>query len=157
MLLAIVVVLAAKAPCPVTLPPDPPFVPPAPYSAQPMGGFWYGTPRLWTRLSGTRWQFRRKSSGYFEKVVWFWEGLSLADWSRTRRSPSGPRPTLWITATRLDRNAPSVTALATLAYREEDWKAFLLAGIDIPEAGCWEIMARRDEDIVRYVVQIGDR
>jgi len=27
MLLAIVVVLAANAPCPVTLPPDPPFVP----------------------------------------------------------------------------------------------------------------------------------
>jgi hypothetical protein len=152
MLLTIAVaVLAAHAPCPVTLPPDPPFVPPAPYSAQPTGGFWYGTPRLWTLLTGTRWQFRRKNSGYFEKVVWFWEGLSLADWR------SGRGPTLLITATRLDREASQVTARATLTYREQDWKAFLLAGIDIPKAGCWEISAQRDEDVVRYVVRVGSR
>jgi len=50
-----------------------------------------------------------------------------------------------------------VTARATLTYREQDWKAFLLAGIDIPKAGCWEISAQRDEDVVRYVVHVGSR
>ncbi len=38
--------------CPVTGPPDPAFVPPAPYPAKPPGQqmFWFGTEKLWTWL-----------------------------------------------------------------------------------------------------------
>lgn len=39
--------------CLVTLPPNPAFIPPAPYDQLPVpeGGFWYGTDALWTSLT----------------------------------------------------------------------------------------------------------
>src|SRR5215211_7071300 len=37
--------------CPITVPQDPPFIPPAPYDAMGFEGeFWYGSASLWTAI-----------------------------------------------------------------------------------------------------------
>jgi hypothetical protein len=61
--------LCAQAQCPVTKAPDPPFLPPAPYSANgPHDGFWYGTAWLWTLVSTDPSWWRG-----FEKIA-YWRG-----------------------------------------------------------------------------------
>src|SRR5512134_1578479 len=47
-------VITGFATCPITRPPNPPFVPPAPWPPEREGGrFWFGTPELWTELTGS--------------------------------------------------------------------------------------------------------
>src|SRR2546428_746526 len=57
--------------CATTRAPDPPFVPPAPYSRLAPGDqFWYGTPALWTALprNGAWLGLPREPAGYSQKV-----------------------------------------------------------------------------------------
>jgi hypothetical protein len=132
--------------CPVTKPADHPFVPPWPYRAQAAGSlaFWFGTDRFWTLLpTDATW-----SQG--EKTFWFSQ-----DWRRYRWVPGKQASKVTVTARRLDGAAPPPQVFrATNSYREQDWKAFHVGGINFPTIGCWEITGRYDEDELTYVVWV---
>ena len=65
--------------CPVTLPPDPPFVPPATVTI--VAGYgWYGTAALWTQLrrDGTWHGLVGPDGGVSNKSFWWREGFVTA-------------------------------------------------------------------------------
>ncbi|MGF1617953.1 MAG: hypothetical protein ACFCU2_09150 [Acidimicrobiia bacterium] len=130
--------------CPVTIPPQPGFVAtepdnvtysehfpapdPWPSEYPHEGEVWYGTEELWTALAVDGDHGVRKS-------VW---------WSVN--FPGGmveEQPDVSVTWTRLDTKEPVVIdngGDATNAFiPEQGW--FIIAGIDPPEAGCWEVEA----------------
>jgi hypothetical protein len=140
--------------CPVTIPPDPGFVATEPEKAgysehfpapEPFpneypheGMVWYGTDELWTVLSVDGDHAPRKS-------VW---------WSSN--FPGGimeGEPEVWVTWTRLDTDRPVVIdndGNATNAYiPEEGW--FMIAGIDPPQPGCWQVEATYKGASLTYV------
>jgi hypothetical protein len=51
---------------------------------------------------------------------------------------------------------PPPSSSGGLTYREQDWKAFFVVAIDIPEAGCWEVTGRTGDDELSFVVLVGD-
>jgi hypothetical protein len=119
--------------CPITQPPDRPFVPPAPYPSAGGDEFLYGTPALWTVVE-REWQLH----GFVgQKMPYFRRGYELKE-----------RPRLTVVARRLDGKAPLVrNGLAGGGVDSSG--AFMVTGIDIPSAGCWEIG-------VQYVDTSGD-
>ena len=133
--------------CAVTNPFEYPFVPPRPYLAS-RGVNWFGTDRLWTFLpSDGIW-------GLGEKTFWFRE-----EWGRYKRSNQSIPPIdtakFMVTARRLDGPAPPPeVGQASSSYREEDWKAFLVGGINFPATGCWEVSARYENDELTFVVWV---
>jgi hypothetical protein len=136
----------ASAPCATTLPPDPLFVPPFLPFAQhaPSGRFWYGTKSLWTLLDiQGRWHMGGKRP-YSTKLFYWRLGYDA-------RREMGPK--LFVSAKRLDREAPLVLAdSATNAFLGES--SAMLTGIDIPTAGCWEVTAQYRGDVLSFVVPI---
>ncbi|HXM21428.1 MAG TPA: hypothetical protein VN948_09210 [Terriglobales bacterium] len=129
----------------MTKPADHPFVPPRPYQAQAADSpvFWFGTDSFWTLLpSNATW-----SQG--EKTFWFSQ-----DWQRYHWVPEREAK-LTVTARRLDDAAPPPEVLrANSSYREQDWKAFLVGGINFPTVGCWEITGRHDDHELTFVVWV---
>ncbi len=132
--------LASDAPpatCPVTKPPDSPFVPPPPYSpGSPFAGeFWYGTEGLWTLLpaDGTWRQLPHNPGGYTQKVFWWRKGYS---WT------AEPEPQLSVTGRRLDAPAPPLQASKATNAFAQDIQSAMLVGVDVPTLGCWEITGR---------------
>ena len=87
--------------CPITVPQDPPFTPPAPYSpTSPFPDyFWYGDNSLWTLIpnSGIWAGLPHDGKGYGQKVFWWREGYS---WTEE------PQPEIIVTAERLDASVP---------------------------------------------------
>jgi hypothetical protein len=141
--------VAASAPCPTTRPPDPLFVPPAPYPPEPPSlygdKFWYGSNELWTWLDadGT-WAMPKGLRS--DKSFWWRQGY---DW-RTETTPA-----LSITGRRLDGPAPAVTASdATNGFREQDIGAFMLLGLELPAGGCWELTGHYHGRSLRFVVRV---
>ncbi len=70
--------------CPVTVPPQPGFLPPEPYPSEPSSdGAWYGTPDLWTILdsNGAVWSGLPvgKDGHVGDKTLWFSEKFSTAE------------------------------------------------------------------------------
>jgi len=60
-----------------------------------------------------------------------------------------------VTARRLDGPAPPPeVGQASSSYREEDWKAFLVGGINFPVTGCWAVSARYENDELTFVVWV---
>jgi hypothetical protein len=124
-----------------------PFVPPRPYLAS-KGVNWFGTDRLWTYLpSDGIW-------GQAEKTFWFRE-----EWGRYKGSdhwiPAIDSSKLTVAARRLDGPAPAPeVGQASSSYREQDWKAFLVGGINFPTTGCWEVSARYENDQLTFVVWV---
>jgi hypothetical protein len=133
--------------CAVTNPLEHPFVPPRPYLAS-SGVNWFGTDRLWTFLpSDGIW-------GQGEKTFWFRE-----EWGRyqgsDQRIPAIDTTKFTVTARRLDGPAPPPeVGQARSSYREEDWKTFLVGGINFPTPGCWEVWARYENDELTFVVWV---
>jgi hypothetical protein len=124
--------LAANKPkCAVTKPPNPPFVPPKPYSAfHGEGEFLYGTSALWTVVY-PNWHVH--SGG---KLPFFRQGF---DWRQEGR------PHLTVVARRIDREWPLVWSGLPGSGSMEGERVegmFMVTGIDIPSPGCWEIAAR---------------
>ena len=134
--------------CPVTSPPDPAFVPPPPYSRYaPSGEFWYGTADLWTAVlgDGTWRQLPHDETGYSQKVFW---------WRKDYNGESDPQPRLTVTGQRLDGAAPLLTASrATNAYHSSFGWA-MLVGVDLPNAGCWEITGYLDGHNLSFIVWV---
>jgi hypothetical protein len=139
--------------CPVTLAPETPWVPPAPYPAQAPGAdrFWFGDDALWTmpRRDGT-WRgippdlgFGR---GYRDKSFW---------WRAGYHGPSEPVPWLTVTGRRLDRDAPLYHPDAATNAHHVDFGGWaMLVGLDIPTSGCWELTGRYGNASVTYVVWV---
>ena len=137
--------------CPVTKP-NQPFVPPAPYPAQPsLGRFWFGTDRLWTAIpvSGT------------------WSGLphyTPTDPTYRQKLPFGrqgydphtePLPDLTVTGRRIDGPAGPLQSdgRGNGSWTRDD-QFFIMTGINFPTLGCWEITGRYESDELTFVVWV---
>jgi hypothetical protein len=133
--------------CPITRPPNRPFVPPAPpgpSSASARDGeFWYGTPALWTSLQpdGTWRRLPYHDGAYTQKVFWWSQGY---DW----RSP------LTLTGTRIDGSAPPLGASTATNASAEDIGSSILVGVEIPAVGCWEITGHLKGVALKFVVWV---
>jgi hypothetical protein len=114
--------------CPVTQPPEPAFIPPAPWPAQPPGTdeFWFGTNGLWTALPRNG-SWRQLALG--EKFWW---------WSAEFDVAEDTTPDLTVRARRLDGDAPAFqVSQATNGYHESfNWA--MLIGVELASPGCWE-------------------
>lgn len=130
--------------CPVTVAPDPAFVPPEPWPARPPEAdrFWVGTPGLWTALPvDSRWE----QLALGEKFWW---------WSADYVMAKEPVPALTVTARRLDEPGPSVRFdEATNGYHASFGQAMLI-GVELPTAGCWEITGTYQNSEVTVVVAV---
>ena len=134
------------ASCPITIPQDPPFVPPSPYDTMGYPGeFWYGSYSLWTavRQNGIWEALPHNPEGYTQKVFWWRDGYS---WTEE------PEPALTVTGERLDAPAPPLHAsTATNAYARDIGSA-MLVGVDMPTLGCWKITGKYGDAEVSFVV-----
>ena len=133
--------------CPITRPPNPPFVPPAPPGPAPgsarLGEFWYGTPPLWTSLlpDGTWRALPYHDGAYTQKVFWWSQGY---DW----KSP------LTVTGRRIDGSAAPLRASTATNAFAEDIGSSILVGVEIPTAGCWEIAGHLKGLTLVFVVRV---
>lgn len=140
----------AAASCPVTRPPNPPFIPPSGYPAVPPwpNEFWYGTTDLFVLLPNDgAWLYLANHDGaYTQKVFWGRQGYDVQ---------AEPQPDLTVTGRRLDAPAPLLTASdATNAASELG--STMLVGVDIPSQGCWEITGYYQGHELTFVVWVGD-
>jgi hypothetical protein len=139
----------APASCPVTLPPQPQFVPPASYPSTPPGGeSWYGTPALWTSLApnGTWRSLPYTNGAYTQKVFWWRDAY---DW----RSESGILQ-LSVSGVRIDGPAKPLIASTATSASGTDIGSAMLVLIDIPAAGCWEITGQYQGTTLSFVVWV---
>ena len=137
--------LVAPADCPVTRPPEPPFLPPSPWPLQPprTDAFWYGSAGLWTALplSGS---WPQLALG--EKLWWWSERFDVSE---------DAAPDLTVTATRLDGDAPFFQAVeATNGYHESFGWA-MLVGVEVASPGCWAFTGEYMGERLSFVVWAG--
>ena len=142
--------LAGQDGCPVTRPPNPPFIPPEPWPAQPPGQvsgpdtyqFWYGSPELWTALpKDGSWP----QLGRGEKFWW---------WSERFDVNEDDTPDLVVTARRLDGEAPEFSEdHATNGYHHTFHWAMLVV-VELPTPGCWEVTGVYKEQALSIVVWV---
>ena len=136
------------ASCPVTVPQDPPFVPPAPYDSLGFKDyFWFGSDALWTSLprDSVWYGLPDNPGGYTQKVFWWRDGYV---WNEE------PEPNLIVTGERLDASAPPlIVSKATNAYAGDIGSA-MLAGVDFPTLGCWKITGKYEDAELSFVVWV---
>lgn len=135
--------------CPVTLPQEPLFIAPEPYSpdAPFEYAFWFGSERLWTLLpqDGIWLGLPHNPEGYTQKVFWWRDGYI---WTEE------PQPELIVTGERLDAVAPPLLASdATNAYASDIGSA-MLVGVDLPTLGCWKITGKYSDSELSFVVWV---
>jgi hypothetical protein len=141
--------------CPVTVPPQPGFVPPDPYPPEPpFEQVWYGTPDLWTILdaNGAVWGDLPVGKGPHavgDKTLWFSESFSTAE----GEDFSGDAD-ITLTAVHLDGSAPTVVQEGGVPSFNRDIKNFMLVPLGLPEPGCWELTARYQGAELTYVLQV---
>jgi hypothetical protein len=135
--------------CLTTLPPNPAFVPPAPYDAESPATFWYGTDALWTQLAADGvWHLANnsdKNNGYVTKLLFWRKGF---DWRKE------PQPDLIITAHRTDGDSPSVAVAHANAVFITGNKPAIMTGLRIPTSGCWEITAHYGGHTLTFVTLV---
>ena len=136
------------ADCPVTTPPNPPFVAPAPHRPIPAApDFWYGTEDFWTILRTGAWHaLPHDEHGSRQKVV-FWS--TSFDWRKEYPVP------LRVSGRRLDREAPTFEKLGGTNAIFGDTAAMLTA-IEVPTTGCWEITGSYHDHALKFVVKVED-
>lgn len=143
--------IAARTPpedCPVTVPQDPPFTPPAPHSELGYEGyFWYGSNSLWVALpeAGVWSDLPQDSHGYGQKLPWWREGYV---WNEE------PEPPLVVTGERLDGEAPPLDASSANGSYSEDMGSAMMMGMGIPTAGCWKITGSYEAAELSFVVWV---
>src|SRR5258708_5551646 len=117
-----------KGGCAVTKVPHPPFVPPPPFDGETLGsdGFYYGTSALWAIVHP---HWRVYGGG---KLPYFRQGY---DWLQEKD------PRLTVVARRLDGPERMVWAGWASNANAANKKSFMVTGLSVPTAGCWEIAA----------------
>lgn len=133
-------VIGGAIACPVTIPPQPGFLPPDGYPSTPAFGVWYGTDGLWTVIETEGISRPRKT------VLW------------SVNFPGGreeEQPKVDVTWTRLDILAEPISngGDATNAYTLEDGD-FMIAGRDPNEPGCWQVTAKYKGATLTYVYAV---
>lgn len=130
--------------CPVTKPPEPPFIPPSPYPEAGGKSFYIGTPKLWVLVYAGPWDgLPRWPEGYRQKIVW---------WSEGYNAKNDPRPSIEISGRRLDGNAPPLVVTgANGSWTNID---FIMSGVNFPTTGCWEITGKFKGAEVKFIVSI---
>jgi hypothetical protein len=137
--------------CPVTRPPDPAFIPPAPFPAKENSRFWLGTKALWTSLyEDGIWRGIVSPSGTRDKFWWWREGWRFDTDFRANE------PGLIINARRIDGDAPEVRAPRVTNAGEGEGSAMLLV-LELPTHGCWQITANYRSEYVSMVVWVPDK
>jgi hypothetical protein len=136
--------------CPVTLPPNPAFIPPEPYQPEPLfkGVFWYGSPALWTLLpTDGIWRELPYSeeTGYTQKVLFWRDGYDPA---------IEPQPALTLSGVRLDSSGETFTTNETTHAMGADIGSAMLVGIDIPTTGCWQLGASYKGEDLSFILQV---
>jgi len=135
--------------CPATKPSHQPFVPPSPYPARPQdkGSFWFGSDRLWTQLPATgtwgRLGHHPPDDPTFGQKLMFW---------RQGYDPRTEGSELKISGRRIDSPAPPLLVDEPTSGSWTDNDSFIVAGINFPTTGCWEITGRYETDEVTFVV-----
>ncbi len=139
----------APSPCPATLPGESLLVPP-PYPARAPypDFFWHGTSSLWTMVPANgRWpSLPRGERGYRQKLFVWRPGYDgrMEQW-----------PALTVTGRRLDGNAePLAAEEATNAYNRDFGGWAMLAAVEVPAHGCWELTATYGDSAVTFVVSV---
>ena len=136
------------ADCPITVPQDPPFVPPPPSDHLGSDGeFWFGSSSLWTavRRNGTWDGLPLYQGGYIQKVFWWREGYDRQ---------AEPEPALMVTAERIDAKAlPGESSEAT-NVSAGDIGVAMLVGLNLPAPGCWKITGNYKEQELSFVVWV---
>jgi len=134
--------------CPLTVPQEQAFVPPAPYDTLGfIGHFWFGSNSLWTEiLDNGIWEgLPHNLEGYTQKVFWWRDGYV---WNEE------PEPNLIVTGERLDAKAPPLkVSRATNAYASDIGSA-MLVGVDFPTLGCWKITGQYKKAELSFVVWV---
>ena len=134
--------------CPLTVPQEQAFVPPAPYDTLGfIGHFWFGSNSLWTEIPDNGiWEvLPHNLEGYTQKVFWWRDGYV---WNEE------PEPNLIVTGERLDAKAPPLNvSRATNAYASDIGSA-MLVGVDFPTLGCWKITGRYGDAELSFVVWV---
>lgn len=136
--------------CPLTIPPQPGLVPPEPYPSQApelYQAVWYGTSALWTMLDpeGEVWSGIPQVHGGMigEKTIW-WSDLY---------NGTNDRP-ITVTGRQLDGSASFEGVGPGGGGFREDIGSFMMVGIEIPAAGCWELTTRYGDAELSYVVMV---
>ncbi len=145
---------AVKPPasCPVTKPANT-FVPPSPHKLELQDGYFFvGTDRLWTwvPLSGV-YVTVKGPDGYSTKQAWWTASYPRGDFEEWR---TAPKPSLMITARRLDGDTPSPPP----SHGSFSWVPngpFFMSGPTVPTPGCWEITGALDGVRLSFVVWVG--
>jgi hypothetical protein len=134
--------------CPITVPQNPPFVPPAPYDSMGFEGeFWYGSDSLWTaiRQNGIWEALPHNPEGYTQKVFWWRDGYV---WNEE------PEPELTVTGERLDAQAAPLRASKATNASASDIGSAMLVGVDLPTLGCWKITGNYGKAELSFVVWV---
>ena len=138
----------SAASCPMTIPQNPPFVPPPPYDSMGFEGeFWYGSDALWTavRQNGVWAALPHNPEGYTQKVFWWRDGYV---WTEE------PEPALTVTGDRLDAPARPLNVSEATNASASDIGSAMLVGIDLPTLGCWKITGKYGDAELSFVVWV---
>jgi len=136
------------ASCSITVPQNPPFVPPAPYDSMGFEGeFWFGSNSLWTavRENGIWEALPDNPEGYTQKVFWWRDGYV---WTEELE------PALTVTGERLDALAPPLHVSEATNASASDIGSAMLVGVGMPTLGCWKIMGKYGDAEVSFVVWV---
>jgi hypothetical protein len=135
--------------CPVTRTASHSFVPPAPFPAKPgKDQFWFGSERLWTILSTDgMWHGLHTESAYGNKLFWYSLGLSRKEEGKRR---------VTVTGRRRDAGSPAFVTYADCCSSSSSGPHiyFMIAGVNIPSPGCWEITGDDQKGSVSFVVWV---
>jgi hypothetical protein len=143
-------VVSGDTGCAVTRP-DPAFVAPSPYPATPPPLYeseWFGSEKLWTMINrdGEVWRFPQGPDALWVKRFWW-----SVEWRGMRDEPE---PAITVVGTRLDGPGTFTSGPATNA--SADFGEAMLAGVEIPTAGCWQITASYGDAVLSFVVWVTD-
>jgi hypothetical protein len=133
--------------CPVTLPSEPRFSPPAPHKdyKPDSGAFWHGSNALFVGLDSTgRWRGIKDAHGTRNKLFWYRKDAKWIDEYPYQ---------LTVTAKRLDAAGPMLTVPRVTNAIMGKIEA-LLVMLQLPQRGCWEVTGNYKSDYLTFVVWV---